>query len=126
MQASNAESERLSHLRQGVGQISEKLQAQGAKQTTKVDISTLGLDIDPDVMALLPKEDDGTVKVSLATLDRIDADLQLQQNQLSTGQQTQLMAVQEAMRQRSEIVQLLSNILREHSQTDLAIVRNMQ
>ncbi len=126
MQASREGAAHLSHLRQGIGAIAEKLQADGKGQNDKVDITKLGLDIAPEVMALLPTNEDGEVKVSLSTLDRIDTDLQLQQNQLSSDQQTQLMAVQEAMRQRSELIQLLSNILREHSQTDLAIVRNMQ
>jgi hypothetical protein len=119
---------RISALRQEVHDLSVQHSESGKKRTEKLTISGDAFwALDPEVRELLgAKEGDTQIAVSQDMLDQADTKLELQQNDINSGQETRMMAVQEAMRQRSQLVQLLSNILREQGETNLAVVRNIQ
>lgn len=63
--------------------------------------------------------------ISANRIDRVDSQLELRQNQLNSAQEQRLLMLQETMRQRSQLGQLLSNILRELGETAGHIVRNI-
>jgi hypothetical protein len=117
---------RISSLRAEVGDLSQTISSDGTKRDTMVELSDEQIAaLDPEVRDLLHLTDEKR-SVSIAMLDKADTQLELRQNEINSNQQLRMLAIQESMRQRSELVQLVSNILREHAETDKAIVRNIQ
>ncbi len=66
-----------------------------------------------------------SVSISTAMIDRAEAQLELRQTQVNSAQEQRLLVLQETMRQRSQLTQLLSNILRERGETMSHVVRNI-
>ena len=124
-----AASDHVTALRQDVNALLEHLAKEGKDGSDEVTLEgdqLAAFELEPELVERLTNPDNGKVEISTNTLERIDTELQQQQNQINSSQQLRLLSVQEAMRQRGELIQLLSTILRNHSQTDVAIVRNMQ
>jgi hypothetical protein len=123
-----AASDHVGELRKKVADLLTYLSHQNKGADDKVTLEGDQLDefeLPPEVLEKLTKED-GTVEFSQHTLERLDTELQQEQNQINSSQELRLISIQEAMRQRGQVVQLLSTILRSRGQTDMAIVRNMQ
>jgi len=63
--------------------------------------------------------------VSPAMVDKVSAQLEQRQSRINSQQERKMLLLQESMRQRSQITQLVSNILRERGETMSQLVRNV-
>ncbi len=141
-----AEGNSLSERRQALQQIAAELtSAAGGDDNKRVAITEeqferlrgLGLldalGIDPNYVFPTPEQLEGPAaayaaappQITLAVIDKADAQLALRQDQINSAQDQRMLVLQETMRQRSQVVQLLSNILRERGETMGQVVRNI-
>lgn len=89
----------------------------------RADLERLGALAYADEFGLDPAAD--SWDLSPAIVDKVSSQYEQRQSRINSHQERKMLALQEAMRQRSQVTQIVSNILRERGETMSQLVRNL-